>query len=378
MTRLRPALLLLVALSTAFAQRYVKEAGSEHFLFLKEDGSVWGFGACWSGQLGPVADNCKYVPVPQQIALPGKAIDIAASAGTSYAVLENGSVYAWGVDLYGELGSGILFVVGKRRADRSLPAPVPGLANIVQVAANGTRAAAVQSDGAVWVWGQGFSGEMREIPAVAPTRVASLPAIQSVTLSDAHVLALARDGSAYAWGSNSHGQLGDGTVQSRTEPVRVASLPPAVSVAAGMRYSVAVLADGTVRAWGANSSATMGNGDRISEWTAPGAKFVVPTVLAGVAGAKSVAANHGTVVVLMKDGTLRAWGHDGWGQAGIGTYGGYQPKPVRPKLTDVANVFLNNVTCFAVTKSGQLYVWGFGNYRLQGVMKKNLYVPTLF
>jgi len=323
MTRVRPALLIFFALTAASpvaAQRYVKEAGADHFLLLKDDGTVWGFGG-WAGQLGPIVENCRYVRSPQQIALPGKAIDIAAGHASSYALLENGAVYSWGADLDAE--------VGKKRPERTAPAPVPGLANITQIYACGSRAAAVQTDGAAWIWGKG---------------------------------------------SNSHSQLGDGTVQTRTEPVRVAALAPAISVAAGMKYSVAVLTDGTVRAWGANSSATMGNGERVSEWP----KFVAPTVVAGVAGAKSVAANHGTVVVVLKDGTLRAWGHDGFGQAGIGTNGGYQPKPGKTKLTDVANVFLHNATCFAVNKSGQLYVWGFGNSRLLGVMKNNLYVPTLF
>ena len=378
MTRLRATLIILLALAPfAYAQRYVKEAGSNHFLLLKDDGSVWGFGDCGSGQIGPI-DNCQYVRSPVQIALPGKVTDIAAGGATSYALLENGVVYSWGADLNGELGSGTPFVVGKNRAQRSNPAPVAGLANIIQVAANGTRAAAVQSDGAVWLWGQGLSGEMREIPSVAPIRVASLPPVQSVSLSAAHGLALARDGSVWAWGSNSHGQLGDGTVDLRTAPVRVAPLPTAVSVAAGMRYSVAVLADGTVRAWGANSSSTMGNGERVSEWTDPRAKFVVPTPVPGVVGAKAVAASDGTVIVLMKDATLRSWGHDGYGQTGIGTSGGYQPRPVRTKLTDVANISVHQMTCFAVSNSGQLYVWGFGHYRLLGVMKKNLSVPTLF
>ncbi len=86
---------------------------------------------------------------------------------------------------------------------------------------------------------------------------------------------LARDGSVWAWDSQSHGQLGDGTVDLRTAPVRVAPLPPAVSVAAGMPYAVAVLADGTVRAWGANSSSTTGNGERVSEWTDPGASISI-------------------------------------------------------------------------------------------------------
>jgi alpha-tubulin suppressor-like RCC1 family protein len=122
----------------------------------------------------------------------------------------------------------------------------------------------------------------------------------------------------------------------------------------------------------------MGNGERVSEWTEPRAKFVVPTPVAGVAGAKAVSADDGTVVVLLKDATVRAWGHDGYGQTGIGTSGGYQPRPVRTKLTGVANVSLNQMTCFAITDSGQLYVWGFGRYRVLGNMKNNLSVPTLF
>jgi len=52
------------------------------------------------------------------------------------------------------------------------------------------------------------------------------------------------------------------------------------------------------------------------------------------------------------DGTLRLWGHDGWGQIGIGTHGSYQESPKKPALTNVAAVYLGNNKSFAVRLDG--------------------------
>jgi alpha-tubulin suppressor-like RCC1 family protein len=76
--------MLLLALTLwaglpAGAQGNVKVAGMNHFLVLKDDGTVWGFGDCMEGELGPVVADCKYVRKPIQIEMPGKVIDIAAS-----------------------------------------------------------------------------------------------------------------------------------------------------------------------------------------------------------------------------------------------------------------------------------------------------------
>lgn len=103
----------------------------------------------------------------------------------------------------------------------------------------------------------------------------------------------------------------------------------------------------------------------------------MPIAVPGVTNTKAVSAGTGTVAVLLKNGTLRTWGHDGWGNAGIGTFGGYQMKPVKAKLAGVEGVFMAGSRCFAIA-GGQLYVWGFGHSRMLGVMNKHLYVPTLF
>lgn len=380
LNRLQQVLLLGLTLwagCPAAGEGSIKVAGADHYLVLKDDGAVWGFGECFEGKLGPVEENCKYVPKPKQIVLPGKAIDIAASSQTSFALMEGGTVLSWGGDMNGELGRGPADRLGKNRAPQSVPALIPGLTGVVQISARESSAAALKSDGSVWIWGARVSNDYRDTPIVAPTRVQGLPPMQAVSVGRTHTLALARDGSLYAWGSNTHGQLGDGTIKSSNEPVRVNPIPPVAAIAAGWKNSLAVLTDGTVRAWGGNASATMGNGERVSDISEPGAINQIPTVVAGVTGAKTATTDNGTVIVLLQDGTMRIWGHDGWGQAGIGTSGGYQPKPVRPKLPNVAGVFLNGSNCFAVTTDARLYVWGFGRYRIQGVMKDNLKVPTL-
>ena len=77
----------------------VKITGSLHHLVLFSDGTVGGWGDTRDGQLGPIAGMktvrghaAAYVP----IAIPGKAVDIAATDRVSYVLLSNGTVLAFG------------------------------------------------------------------------------------------------------------------------------------------------------------------------------------------------------------------------------------------------------------------------------------------
>jgi alpha-tubulin suppressor-like RCC1 family protein len=107
-----------------------------------------------------------------------------------------------------------------------------------------------------------------------------------------------------------------------------------------------------------------------------GDAFPTPTPVAGITGAASVTAGIGHIIVQMKNGTLRTWGHDGWGQAGIGTHGYYQMKPATPKLTGVKASFATQNRCFAITQDGKLWFWGPELYKLTGLVKKPQYSPV--
>src|SRR5262249_37404323 len=137
---------------------------------------------------------------------------VSAGEEFSLALLENGTVMAWGKDFRGQLGNGATGLSGSS----DVPVPVVGLSEVVAVSA-----------------GAGFS------------------------------LALLKNGTVVAWGSNEAGQLGDGAEGPGTEsdvPVAVTGLSEVVAIAAGTSFGLAVRRNGTVMAWGQNAHGQLGDG----------------------------------------------------------------------------------------------------------------------
>jgi len=359
---------LLAAVSMFAGIKKVVE-GTDFFLLLQDDGVVLGFGDCSFGRLANT--QCQYEKRLIPIRLPGKAIDIATAQWTSFAVLEDGSVMSWGSDEDFILGRSFS---GKRNArdGTATPGRVEGLPGVVRIVANSDAVSVLTAEGEVWSWGLAASRPKGLFVFQTPARVDGLPPIGSIEIASAgkFMFAIGRDGSLWAWGANEYGQLGDGTRVNSPVPRKV-PIPKVVSVGGGRNNSVAVLADGTVRAWGRNDSSTMGNGQNVQD-----EGTVVPTPVAGITGAASVVAGFGHIIVLLKNGTMRTWGHDGWGQAGVGRSGGYQERPAAPKLTGVTAVFAPRNKCFATTSDGRLWFWGPGNYKLMGPLREQKNVPT--
>jgi alpha-tubulin suppressor-like RCC1 family protein len=91
----------------------------------------------------------------------------------------------------------------------------------------------------------------------------------------------------------------------------------------------------------------------------PGGRNLLPLAVQGVAGARHLAIGAGHVAALLGDGTLRMWGHDGYGQIGVGTSGFYQEKPVKvPGIANVAAVYLGSMRSYAVRADGTFWIWG--------------------
>ncbi|MBK8092251.1 MAG: choice-of-anchor D domain-containing protein [Verrucomicrobiaceae bacterium] len=133
-----------------------------------------------------------------------------------------------------------------------------------------------------------------------------------------------------AWGFNSSGQLGDNSVSTRNSPVPVNNVggtsalagKDIVSIVTGAFHSLVLCTDGTVLAWGDNGFGQLGDNTIVSPRSVP----VAVNSSSGVSalfGKRVVALAAGSYfsAALCSDGTVAAWGSNSWGQLGNGTSG---------------------------------------------------------
>ena len=110
------------------------------------DGKVWGWGKNDLGLLGRETGGLDMV-APGLVPGITTAKALAVGERHSLALLQDGSVVAWGYNTFGQLGDGT-------RTYRLLPAPVAGLSGVDAIAASVNASYARKADGSVYAWGR--------------------------------------------------------------------------------------------------------------------------------------------------------------------------------------------------------------------------------
>ena len=335
---------LCMPIHAAYGQRLA--AGETHTLAVADDGTVWAWGANSYGQLGDNTLTSRAVPAQ----VPGLAgvVAVAAGGGHSLALKSDGTVWAWGRNSWGQLGDGTSTM-------RKTPVAVGVIANVIRVEAGRYHSLAIVTGGAVWAWGQGGSGQLGQNSTSSsnnPVQIASLGSVVDVGGGENHSVAVRTDGSVWTWGANSYGQLGNGTTNASLVPVQVTSLTGVGKVAAGRNHTLAVKTDGSVMAWGSNVTGQVGDGT-LTQRTAPVSVTGLTNVTKLVAGASHSLA-------LLADGTLKAWGANNYGQ--LGTGGGTQTTAVAvPGLVAIQYLSAGWNHTVAASSAGVVYSWGQNN-----------------
>lgn len=302
------ALSFMLNCQQLFAQKIA--AGGWHSLVICADSTVKAFGENATGQLGDGGNTDQSTPV----AVSGLTSVVAVSAGGdqleahSVALKSDGTVWAWGSNLYGGLGNASLI-------NTTAPVQAIALSDVIAIAAGGWHTVALKSDSTVWTWGWNIDGQLGDGTTTDRTiagKINGLSGVVDVKAGTYHVLALKSDGTVWAWGDNVSGQIGDGTTADQLTPVQVSGLTDVVKIATGRFFSLAVKSDGTVWTWGENLYGQLGDGTTTDRST--------PVQVTGLAGSVTVATCGAFEChVTLSDSTVWAWGRNTYGNIGDGT-----------------------------------------------------------
>jgi alpha-tubulin suppressor-like RCC1 family protein len=241
--------------------------GGAHSLALLETGGIatWGgntFGTIGDGTSGEGTERGVDLPVFPDLS--GVAA-VAAGGAMDAAVLRDGTVATWGENKQGQLGDGTT-------VEKDVPTRVPGISHVRAMAVGGVGSRgghmlALLDDGTVLAWGgndEGQLGDGTTSDSSVPVHVKGLSGVVAISAGATHSLALLADGTLMAWGSNAFGELGIRGISDSTIPRPV--LADVTDMSAGLRYSLAVK-DGKAFSWGWNHFGVLGDGTTVDKAT---------------------------------------------------------------------------------------------------------------
>lgn len=392
---LRPAVLLVSGMlltacggsesSTAVVSTENPTIFYAHTVAFRNNTAVaWGYNG--NGQLGTGDGTSATTPV---LVNSGSVTGMngVAVGGTHSVVFDNisgGAVKAWGNNARGQVGDGTTDikttpVVVKREDGASLT-------GLQAVAAGAAHNLALRRDGTVWAWGYNGYGQLginntadkaSAVPVGLP-EVTGLPAgITAIAAGGSHSLALDSLGRVWGWGYNGYGQLGDGTSTDKFSPVSVVFPEPVtvIAIAAGGSTSIAIDSTGQVWGWGYNKYGQTGQTPGAG---VDGVKQAVPMKITSLTSVSKIAVGLDHCLALKLDGTLWAWGYNGYGQLGDGeTVPAVSDEAVyedpalvvtgtegiQGSITEIRAIGHHSL---AVTSDGKVWAWGYNVYNQLG------------
>lgn len=222
---------------------------------------------------------------------------------------------------------------------------------------------AVATDGSLWAWGNHVGGQLGDsringkLYDPVPKRVSGIDRVVQVTTGSSFTLMLREDGLAYGMGANSQGQLGNSTQNDSSRPTQVAGLTGVEQLSAGTRHALALVNEaGTkkVYAWGSFKFGELGQAEAVA--TGDCSFCSDRPLLVNVSQPLQVAAGSGFSLALDEAGTVWFWG-DLDGSENMASVSSRLPTPV-PGLASISRIAASGRAFLALKNDGTVWVWG--------------------
>ena len=347
-------------ISVAGGRSYSKfsSGGGDNGSFSAIEGST-GRAYCWGSNIfGDCGDNSSTARSSPVSVLGGRSWSSISSGSNLTSAIEGstGNAYCWGFNINGQLGN-------NSTTSSSSPVSVVGGLSFTQIV-NATQASLGLTGGLVYGWGSNTSGQLGNNTVTAcsspvlGTFVASFNQISGSGSAAAGIEI--STGNVYCWGLNTNGQLGDGTVNSRSIPLKIPGTTSFSQIIMANGFALALEAStNKIWGWGYNGGFQLLNSTYYHQ-TSPvsvvgGRSFskLTVTLTAGIGSALAIEGSTGNAY---------SWGNNSSkGQLGDGTASN-RSSPVsvlggRSYSSAIADT--SNATFYAIEGStGNAYGWG--------------------
>jgi alpha-tubulin suppressor-like RCC1 family protein len=344
--------------------KFVLGFSNDHSVFVMNNGTVYASGLNTSGQLGDGTTTSRLYPVQVKNTDGSNLTNIVqVSLGESYTIYlsTNGNVYATGSNLYRQLGDG-------STATRLNPVQVKTnpsiyISNIAQVSAGRFHTLFLSIDGFVYAVGLSSSGQLGYGITTRPSYPVQVKINSSTNLSNitqisggfTHSIFLKKDGTVFVSGSNSYGELGNGTTAS-LYAILNNNLTNIIQVSAGLNHSLFLKSDGTVLSCGRNDYGQLGDNTQSINRT-------TPVQVIGLTNIIQISAGYLQSMFLKSDGTVYACGYNNYRQLGNGA-NTTQLIPVvvlnysNTNLTNITQINTGSYFSLLFTNSKNIYAIG--------------------
>lgn len=127
-----------------------------------------------------------------------------------------------------------------------------------------------------------------------------------------------------------------------------------VQVTKGLNHSIGLKSDGSLWAWGYNGYVQLGDGTAVNKNT--------PVPIATAVPWQAVSAGQNYNVALKTNGTIWAWGTNNYGEIGNGTSNTFILSPIQIGVaTDWVKIMAGHTHTLALKNNGTLWAWGSNN-----------------
>jgi alpha-tubulin suppressor-like RCC1 family protein len=283
--------------------------GSGFATGVNTDGTMWGWGSNYLGQVGDGTTIARTSPV--QVGTATNWHGMNSGDSHTIAIQSNGTLWAWGCNQYGQLGDGTT-------SSHTIPNQIGTANDWAAVFAGGSSSMAIKANGTLWAWGQNNLGQLGDgtfVDKHSPVQIGTDNEWVSVGISEDHVLGLKSNGTLWAWGANYNGALGDGTTNPENAPMQVGTDNKWIGFRSGDGFTVAEKSDGTLWACGYNADGELGIGSLTNQLTLVQVGTDNDWILQTATGGDRLQYSY----ALKSNGTLWSWGSNFYGAAGDGT-----------------------------------------------------------